>query len=138
MTWEPSGVTIADPEQVVLESEPYRRLVLHLAHVHAGVGRGYGISEDFSGQLAAERRSKVTFDIEPLGQMVKLTVVHDDFDPGSVVLEGVSRAGRPSWPASRRCSRPASPCPRRSRPGKPSKNQPPDDVENRIAAVTPG
>jgi hypothetical protein len=36
----------------------------------------------------------VTFDIEPLGQMVKLTVVHDGFDPGSTVLEGVSQG----WP----------------------------------------
>src|SRR3954453_16836141 len=26
MTWEQRGVTVADPEQVVLESEPYRRL----------------------------------------------------------------------------------------------------------------
>jgi hypothetical protein len=44
--------------------------------------------------LAGERRSKVTFEIEPLGQQVKLTVVHDDFDPGSAVLELVSRG----WP----------------------------------------
>jgi hypothetical protein len=36
----------------------------------------------------------VTFDIEPVGEVVKLTVVHDDFDPGSTVLEGVSQG----WP----------------------------------------
>jgi Activator of Hsp90 ATPase homolog 1-like protein len=36
----------------------------------------------------------VTFDIEPNGEVVKLTVVHDDFDPGSIVLEGVSQG----WP----------------------------------------
>jgi hypothetical protein len=36
----------------------------------------------------------VTFDIEPAGELVKLTVVHDGFDPGSTVLEGIS-AG---WP----------------------------------------
>lgn len=40
--------------------------------------------------MAAERRSKVTFDIEPAGELVKLTVVHDGFDPGSAVLEGIS------------------------------------------------
>jgi hypothetical protein len=44
--------------------------------------------------VASERRSKVTFDIEPAGEMVKLTVIHDDFDTGSAVLEGVSEG----WP----------------------------------------
>jgi DNA-binding transcriptional ArsR family regulator len=41
-----------------------------------------------------ERRSKVTFDIEPVGEMVKLTVIHDDFDAGSAVLPGISEG----WP----------------------------------------
>jgi hypothetical protein len=45
-------------------------------------------------KVNSERRSKVTFDIEPCGEVVKLTVVHDDFDPGSIVLEGVSQG----WP----------------------------------------
>jgi hypothetical protein len=36
----------------------------------------------------------VTFDIEPLGEMVKLTVVHDGFEPGSTALEMV----REGWP----------------------------------------
>ena len=30
-----------------------------------------------------EKRSKVTFDIEPAGQAVRLTVTHDDFVPDS-------------------------------------------------------
>jgi DNA-binding transcriptional ArsR family regulator len=38
--------------------------------------------------------STMTFEIEPAGQMVKLTVVHDDFEPGSVVAELVSGG----WP----------------------------------------
>jgi activator of Hsp90 ATPase-like protein len=36
----------------------------------------------------------VTFDIEPQGQKVKLTVVHDGFEPGSTVAEMVSGG----WP----------------------------------------
>ena len=44
--------------------------------------------------MASERRSKVTFEIEPLGQMVKLTVVHDGFEPGSTVLEMINQG----WP----------------------------------------
>lgn len=36
-------------------------------------------------------RSKVAVDIEDAGQgVVKLTVVHDGFEPGSDVLEGIS------------------------------------------------
>jgi hypothetical protein len=36
----------------------------------------------------------VTFELEPVGEKVKLTVVHDDFEPGSVVL-GLISGG---WP----------------------------------------
>jgi hypothetical protein len=45
-------------------------------------------------QAATEPRSRVTFDIEPAGERVKLTVVHDGFEPGSVVLQSVSTG----WP----------------------------------------
>jgi uncharacterized protein YndB with AHSA1/START domain len=44
----------------------------------------------------AEPRSKVAFDIEDVGKgVVKLTVVHDGFSPGSAVLQGISQG----WPA---------------------------------------
>ena len=36
----------------------------------------------------------MTFEIEPVGRMVKLTVVHDDSDPGSTVVPMVSEG----WP----------------------------------------
>jgi hypothetical protein len=36
----------------------------------------------------------VTFELEPVGEKVKLTVVHDDFEPGSIVL-GLISGG---WP----------------------------------------
>jgi hypothetical protein len=36
----------------------------------------------------------VTFEIEPLGTMVKLTVTHNDFQAGSEMLAGVSQG----WP----------------------------------------
>jgi hypothetical protein len=44
--------------------------------------------------VAAEPRSTVTFDLEPVGELVKLTVVHDGFDAGSAVLPGISEG----WP----------------------------------------
>jgi hypothetical protein len=44
--------------------------------------------------VSAERRSKVSFEIEPHGHVVKLTVIHDGFEPGSEVLESVGGG----WP----------------------------------------
>ena len=44
----------------------------------------------------AEHRSKVALCIDDAGHgVVKLTVVHDGFEPGSHVLEGISDG----WPA---------------------------------------
>ena len=94
MTWEYGGVTIADPAQVVLESEPYRRLAYTWQTVTPEFAKVVGFDDEYVAKLAAERRSKVSFEIEPVGQGVKLTVVHDDFDPGSAMLESISNG----WP----------------------------------------
>ena len=88
------AVKIADPAQVVLESEPYRRLSYTWHTFTPEWAAAYGVSDEDLAKLAGERRSKVTFDIEPAGEMVKLTVIHDGFDAGSAVLPGIS-AG---WP----------------------------------------
>jgi uncharacterized protein YndB with AHSA1/START domain len=94
MTWEQDGVTIADPAQVVLESEPYRRLTYTWHTFTPEFGESVGLSDEVFTRAASERRSKVTFEIEALGQMVKLTVEHSDFEPGSTILEMVSEG----WP----------------------------------------
>jgi DNA-binding transcriptional ArsR family regulator len=94
MTWHHHGVTIAEPGQVVLESEPYRRLAYTWHTFTPEWAEAVGVDDASLATIAEERRSKVTFDIEPLGEIVKLTVVHDDFDPGSTVLELVSQG----WP----------------------------------------
>ena len=95
MVWEQNGVTIADPAQVVLESAPYRRLAYAFHTFTPEFAQSVGFSDEFLARIAAEPRSKVTYEIEPLGQNVKLTVVHDDFGPGSAVLEMISGG----WPA---------------------------------------
>ena len=102
MAWEENGVVIADPEQVVLESDPPRRLsyTWHTFTPQCGERR---IRRRLLARVAGEPRSKVTFDLEPDGDQVRLTVVHNDFVPGSTVLEMVS-AG---WP--RLLSRPQDP-----------------------------
>lgn len=94
MIWAEGGVTIADPGQVVLESEPYRRLSYTWHTFTPEWAQAFDVSDETLAAMAAERRSKVTFDIEPAGPMVKLTVVHDDFDPESTVLAGISQG----WP----------------------------------------
>jgi hypothetical protein len=60
----------------------------------AGAGRP-GWDEEARARIAAEQRSKVTFAIEPLGETVGLTVVHDGFEPGSRVREMI----QDGWPA---------------------------------------
>ncbi len=94
MTWEEKGVRIADPAQVVVESEPFRRLAYTWHTFTPEWAKSHDISPDVFASIAKERRSKVTFDIEPLGKLVKLTVVHDDFEPGSTVLEMIGGG----WP----------------------------------------
>jgi DNA-binding transcriptional ArsR family regulator/uncharacterized protein YndB with AHSA1/START domain len=89
-----NDVTIADPAQVVLESDPYRRLSYAWHTFTPEWAAAYGISDENRARFAAEPRSKVTFDIEPLGEYVRLTVVHDGFEPGSEVLSGISQG----WP----------------------------------------
>jgi uncharacterized protein YndB with AHSA1/START domain len=78
----------------VLESNPYRRLSYTWHTFTPEWAQANGISEEVLAKVAAERRSKVTFELEPVGERVKLTVVHDDFEPGSTVLELVSEG----WP----------------------------------------
>jgi len=95
MIWEQDAVTIADPDQVVLEFEPYRRLAYTWHSVTAEFAEQFGFGDEFLARVSDERRSKVTFDIESLEQTVKLTVVHDEFEPGSPMLDGI----RGGWPA---------------------------------------
>jgi DNA-binding transcriptional ArsR family regulator/uncharacterized protein YndB with AHSA1/START domain len=94
MTWEQRGVTIADPAQVILEFEPSRRLAYSWHTFTPELAEALGFSDELFTKISSEHRSKVTFEIEPVGHMVKLTVVHDDFEPGSTVVGMVSKG----WP----------------------------------------
>ena len=64
----------------VLEFDPPRRLAYSFRAAHAG--------------MEAEPPSRVTFELEQQRDQVKLTIVHDKFEPGSKALESVSRG----WP----------------------------------------
>jgi uncharacterized protein YndB with AHSA1/START domain len=95
ISWHMFGATIASPEQVILEAEPYRRLSYTWHDFTPEFAERVGFTEEFLATVAAEPRSKVTFELEPAGPLVKLTVVHDGFPPGSAVLASVSQG----WPA---------------------------------------
>jgi DNA-binding transcriptional ArsR family regulator/uncharacterized protein YndB with AHSA1/START domain len=94
MTWHQFGVTIADPAQVVLESDPHRRLAYSWHSFTPELAESLQLTDQARERIAAEQRSKVSFDIEPLGEQVKLTVVHDGFEPGSIIASMVSQG----WP----------------------------------------
>ncbi len=94
MGWELFGVRIHDPEQVVLESEPPRRLSYSWHTPTPELLDLLELTEEARERLTAEGRSKVTFEIEPLDELVKLTVVHDGFEAGSLFASLVSQG----WP----------------------------------------
>ena len=94
VTWTQRGVTIEDPEQVVLEAEPYTRLSYTFHTFTPEFVQSVGLDDEFLARVGAERRSKVTFEIEPMGEKVKLTLIHDGFDPDSAVLPLISGG----WP----------------------------------------
>ncbi|SEH77512.1 DNA-binding transcriptional regulator, ArsR family [Mycolicibacterium rutilum] len=89
-----NGLEIEHPEQVILESDPYRRLAFTF-HTFVPELAELGIDEETIAKAAAERRSKVTFEIEPVDEgQVKLTVTHDDF-PAESAVRGLISGG---WP----------------------------------------
>lgn len=94
VTWEMEKLTVADEESVVLVADPPHRLSYTWHTVTPEFVAAYADDVEFLAKASAERRSKVTFDLEPVGELVKLTVTHDDFDPGSVILAGVAHG----WP----------------------------------------
>ena len=65
----------------ILEIEPERRLVLSWRN-------------EFKPELAAEGYSRLTYELEKLGESVKLTVIHEMEIPGSKLIEATSGG----WP----------------------------------------
>jgi uncharacterized protein YndB with AHSA1/START domain len=64
----------------VIESSKPRRLVLTWA-----------FPED---EAREEKHTRVTFELEPIGSVTRLAVTHDQLEPGSSMLEGISDG----WP----------------------------------------
>jgi uncharacterized protein YndB with AHSA1/START domain len=64
----------------VIESSPPRRLVLTWAPPADAV--------------LEEKHSRVTFEIEPVGDVVRLTVTHDRLEPGAEMHQAIMKG----WP----------------------------------------
>jgi uncharacterized protein YndB with AHSA1/START domain len=99
-TWdllhEDVGLVVHDPEQVILEADPPRRLSYTWHSFTPEWSALVGLTEATAQAWRAEPRSKVAFDIEERDPAVtRLTVVHDGFAPGSRVLPGIAEG----WPA---------------------------------------
>lgn len=94
------GGEARDLDQVVVESEPYRRLSYTWHNYQPGHAEFFGWTEEHFAELLKERRSTVTFEIEPAGSAVKLTVTHHGFEPDSEMLEAVSgrKVETGGWP----------------------------------------
>jgi uncharacterized protein YndB with AHSA1/START domain len=71
---------VADAGEV-LEIEPEKRLVLRWRN-------------EFVPELRAEGDSRLTYELEQVGESVKLTVVHEMDRPGSKLIEAISEG----WP----------------------------------------
>ena len=90
------GLAVSDPEQVILESDPCRRLSYAWHSFTPRWAVEVGMDEATAEAWRAEPRSTVTYDIDDVGRgVVKLTVTHDGFPPGSRVLQAISEG----WPA---------------------------------------
>jgi uncharacterized protein YndB with AHSA1/START domain len=92
-TWQDCGWKVGDSWKlmipdgrvgdagVVLEIEPEKRLVLSWRN-------------EFIPELREEGFSRMTYELEPVGDSVKLTVIHEMDRPNSKLIEGVSGG----WP----------------------------------------
>src|SRR5262245_42789893 len=92
MTWQERGSTIDDPEQVVVESNPYTRLAYTWHSFTDDWAKTAELPADEVEKMRAEPRSTVTFELDQQGPVVKLTVVHEG---GPAIVAAVSQG----WPA---------------------------------------
>jgi uncharacterized protein YndB with AHSA1/START domain len=92
--WNNKGVSIADPAQVVLKFDPYQRLSYRWHTVAPELDQRLPLGDERFDLLSNEHRSRITFEIEPLGKTAKLTVIHDHFEAGGMAQNMV----RNRWP----------------------------------------
>lgn len=88
--WTDEARSDLDFSGKVLRSEPPRLLSYTFGEEWGRWVRDSTAHQD----MLHEAPSRVTFELELTGEATKLTLVHDQFEPGSKSLQGVSRG----WP----------------------------------------
>jgi uncharacterized protein YndB with AHSA1/START domain/DNA-binding transcriptional ArsR family regulator len=101
--WKEGDGEARDHGQVVLAAEPYHRLSYSWHGFQPEHAEFFGWTDEEFATVSGEKRSKVTFEIEPQGSgvdAVRLTVVHDDFEQDSTMYRAISGQLPPSggWP----------------------------------------
>ncbi|MFD9723728.1 SRPBCC family protein [Streptomyces sp. NPDC059072] len=95
MDWVERGARTSDPEQVVLGCVPDRLLSYTWHTFTPQWAASAGIGEELRAELAGEPRTKVTYEIEPVGDtLARLTILHEGFAPGGTLIGMCGRA----WP----------------------------------------
>lgn len=95
MVWRQGDVAISGPGQVVLEHTPYTRLSYAWHHITPEFAKDVGLDQETYDRASREPLSTATFELEPVGGQVKLTVIHSGFDPGSTIRTMI----QDGWPA---------------------------------------
>ncbi|TDW22248.1 ArsR/SmtB family transcription factor [Kribbella kalugense] len=96
MVWQhEGGVTISGADQVVVEHDPYSRLSYTWHHITPEFAKEFGIDDATYEKISREPLSTATFELEPVDNQVKLTVIHTGFEPGSTIRTMIQEG----WPA---------------------------------------
>jgi uncharacterized protein YndB with AHSA1/START domain/DNA-binding transcriptional ArsR family regulator len=91
IVWHHGDVAVDGPGQVVLEHDPYRRLAYTWHHITPEFAQAVGLTDEQFEKTSREPLSRVSFDLEPTDDQVKLTVIHSGFEPGSGIRAMVSQ-----------------------------------------------
>ncbi|WP_328999908.1 metalloregulator ArsR/SmtB family transcription factor [Kribbella sp. NBC_00709] len=95
IVWRMGDVTMSGPGQVVLEHTPYSRLSYAWHHITPEFAKAVELTDDVYEKTSREPLSTATFELEPVDDKVKLTVIHAGFEPGSVLRTMIQEG----WPA---------------------------------------
>ncbi|MFE5489644.1 SRPBCC domain-containing protein [Streptomyces virginiae] len=95
MHWVERGIRTSDPGQLVLGCVPDRLLSYTWHTFSPQWAASVGIGEELRSELAKEPRTKVTYEIEPVGDtLARLTIRHEGFEPGGILIGMCGQA----WP----------------------------------------
>ncbi|MFE9577149.1 SRPBCC family protein [Nocardia sp. NPDC006044] len=95
------GEEFQDLGQVVLAADPPRLLTYSWHLLQPAHAMLFGWTDEEFAEYVKEPRTKVTFDLQPEGDgKVRLLVIHDGFEPGSVMYRAISGQleGSGGWP----------------------------------------